>query len=65
MARNARPASSGCGGSHCVARSRLARFRSPPWFSVVMQKQPPVRPRRHRAPFRRQRALCRPRPQNP
>ncbi len=34
---------------HPVGKSRL--------FRVVMQKQPPVRPRRHRAPFRRQREM--------
>ncbi len=66
----ARPASSGCGGS-CrakrprVTRSRLASHRCPPRSGVVMQRQPPVRQRCHRAPFRRLRTLCRPHPQTP
>lgn len=51
----------------CGSRRRSAARSSceSPLRSVVMQKQPPLRPRRHRAPFRRQRALSRPRPQNP
>lgn len=62
----ARPAASGCGGSHCVARCRLASFRYPPRSCVVMQgRAAPVCSGVQSAAGRRLRALCHPHGQNP